>query len=135
MIVKSFVTCEQIRQENSGNFILLGVFRTDVIENNLPEQIRWSQPCLLSALCGLSIDRKKDAGQYTIEAKAEQGETLSPSISLDVRSDGASFIQIPIVAHIKFNAPCDIIFSIFKKGETAPLLELGRMSIVETGKK
>lgn len=134
MLIKSFLTCEQIRQENTGNFILLGVHRTDIIENHLQGANRWINPCSITALCGLSIDRKKDAGFYIIKATAEGGETISPEITLEVRSDGASFIQLPLVAHIKLSEPCDIVFSIYKKGEPTPLFELGRVSIVD-GKK
>ena len=92
---------------------------------------RYINPCSITALCGLSIDRKKDAGFYIIKAAAEGGETISPEITLEVRSDGASFIQLPLVAHIKLSGPCDIVFSIFKKGEPTPLFELGRVSIAD----
>ena len=44
MQVKSFVLCEQIRQENTGKFMLIGVFGTDVIENNIPQENRWNNP-------------------------------------------------------------------------------------------
>ena len=40
MQVKSFVLCEQIRQENTGKFMLVGVFGTDVIENNISQENR-----------------------------------------------------------------------------------------------
>ena len=81
MKVKSFVLCEQVRQENTGKFMLIGVFGTDAIVNNLPTETRWINPVFLSIFSTLEVDRETDAGLYIVKDevfKVVENEVICP---------------------------------------------------------
>lgn len=134
MQVKSFVLCEQIRREDSGKFMLLGVFGTDVIVNNLPTETRWANPLLFSSLFALKIDRAVDAGLYLVKAEVNNGIVLTQELTLEIKSDGASYLQLPMNFALKLNGPSEVRLNIFKKDTLELVAELGQFTVINSEK-
>lgn len=130
MQVKSFVLCEQIRQENTGKFMLLGVFGTDVVVNNMPAADRWKNPLVFGALFALKINREVDAGLYSVKVKANNGTVLSSELTLEIKKDGASYIQLPLNIALLLNGPSEVSLVIYKKDSSDAVAEVGKFSVV-----
>ncbi len=131
MQVKSFVVCEQIRQENTGKFMLIGVFGTNTIVNNLPADKRWVNPIFLSIFSAIEVDRKTDAGMYIIKDEVDNGISLVPEMALEIKKDGASYIQLPISTALSLKGSSNIRLNIYKKDSMEFVTELGHFSVVE----
>lgn len=131
MLVKSFVLCEQVRIEKNDKFMLLGVFRTDVVINNLPATNRWTNPLFFGALVALKIDRDVDSGLYVIKAEADNGTEITPEQVLDIRKEGASYIQLPVAIALQLKGPSGIRLNLYKKDSMDLVTELGRFTVVD----
>lgn len=129
MLVKSFVLCEQIRQENTGKFMLLGIFGTDVVVNNMPADTRWQNPLFFSALFALKIDRETDAGFYSVKTETENGTVLSSELTIEIKRDGASYIQLPMNLALQLKGPSEVQIHIYKKDSLELVAEVGRFSV------
>ena len=134
MQVKSFVLCEQIRQENTGKFMLIGVFGTDVIENNIPQENRWNNPLFFFFYFALKGDRAIDAGFYTVKVEVDNGVVHTPELTLEIKKDGASNLQIPMSIALMLNGPSEIRLNIYRKDSMELVAELGKFSIVNAEK-
>jgi hypothetical protein len=130
MQVKSFVLCEQIRQENTGKFILLGVFGTDVIENNIPQENRWKNPLFFGVYFALKVDRAVDAGFYTVKVEVDNGVVQTPELTLEIKKEGASNLQIPMSLALLLKGPSEVRLNIYKKDTLELVAEPGKFSIV-----
>ena len=131
MLVKSFVLCEQIRQENTGKFMLLGVFGTDTIVNNLPAESRWANPMFFSALFALEIHREKDAGLYSVRVEADNGNVLTPELTLEIKKDGSSYLQLPLNIALQLKGPSKVRLGICRKDSAELVAEIGRFKVVD----
>ena len=134
MQVKSFVLCEQIRQENTGKFMLIGVFGTDVIENNIPQENRWNNPLFFGVYFALKVDRAIDAGFYTVKVEVDNGVVHTPELTLEIKKDGVSNLQIPMSIALMLNGPSEIRLNIYRKDSMELVAELGKFSIVNAEK-
>lgn len=134
MQVKSFVLCEQIRQEINGKFTLIGVFPTETILNNLPAENRWNNPVVFSILSALQINREIDAGFYIVKVEVSNGITLTPELTLEIKKDGASYFQLPMNIAMSLKGPSDVHLNIYRKDSMEFVTELGHFSITEAGK-
>lgn len=130
MQVKSFVLCEQIRQENTGKFMLLGVFGTDVVVNNMPSAERWKNPLFFGSLFALKINRETDAGLYSVKVETDNGTVLSSELTLEIKKDGASYIQLPMNVALLLKGPSEVHINIFKKDSLELVAEVGRFSVL-----
>lgn len=130
MQVKSFVLCEQIRQENTGKFMLLGVFGTDVVVNNMPADDRWKNPLVFGALFALKIDREVDAGLYSVKVETNNGMVLSSDLTLEIKKDGASYIQLPMNIALLLKGPSEVSLVIYKKDSPEVVAEVGKFSVL-----
>lgn len=131
MKVKSFILCEQIRRENTGKFMLIGVFGTETIVNNLPAETRWANPIYLSIFSTLEVDREIDAGLYIVRDEVENGKSLAPEMTLEIKKDGASYFQLPLNIALSLNGPSKVRLNIYKKDSMELVTELGQFSIVD----
>lgn len=131
MQVKSFVVCEQIRQENTGKFMLIGVFGTNTIINNLPADKRWVNPVFLSIFSAIEVDRETDSGLYIIKDEVDNGVSLTPEMILEIKKDGASYIQLPLTTTLSLKGSSNIRLNIYKKDSMEFVAELGRFSVIE----
>lgn len=131
MLVKSFVLCEQIRQENTGKFMLLGVFGTDTIVNNLPVESRWANPVFFSALFALEIHRETDAGLYSVKVEADNGGVFTPELTLEIKKDGASYLQLPLNIALQLKGPSKVRLNIYRKDSAEHVAEIGRFEVVD----
>lgn len=114
MLVKSFVLCKQIRQENTGKFMLLGVFGTDTIVNNQPVESRWANPMFLSALFAMEIHRETDASLYSVKVEADNGGVLTPELTLEIKKEDASYLQFPLNIALQLNGPSKVRLNIYR---------------------
>ena len=131
MKVKSFVLCEQIRQENTGKFMLIGVFGTDAIVNNLPAETRWINPVFLSIFSTLEVDRETDAGLYIVKDEVDNGKSLVPEMTLEIKKDGATHFPLPLNVGLLLKGPSNVRLNIYKKDTMELVAELGRFSVIE----
>ena len=131
MQVKSFIVCEQIRQENTGKFMLIGVFGTNTIVNNLPADKRWVNPVFLSIFSAIEVDRETDSGLYIIKDEVDNGLSLAPEMVLEIKKDGASYIQLPLTTTLSLKGSSNIRLNIYKKDSMEFVAELGRFSVIE----
>lgn len=131
MKVKSFVLCEQIRQENTGKFMLIGVFGTDTIVNNLPVGTRWANPVFLSIFSTLEVNRETDAGLYIVRDEVDNGKSLAPEMTLEIKKEGASYFHLPLNIALSLKGPSKVRLNIYKKDTMELVTELGRFAIAD----
>lgn len=135
MKVKSFVLCEQIRQENTGKFMLIGVFGTNTVVNNISAETRWINPVFLSIFSTLEVDRETDAGLYIVKDEVDNGKSLVPEMTLEIKKDGASYFPLPLNVGLSLKGPSNVRLNIYKKDTMELVAELGSFSVIEPQQK
>lgn len=131
MHVVSKVLCEEFRQEVTGKYMLLGVYRTCRAVNNLPKEKRWKDPMRFCFFVGVEVDRSNDAGSYFIRSTSSNGESLMQDIPLKINPEGDDFVQLPIIVLMNMKSAGDIVVNVYRNGDSEPLAELGRISVCE----
>ena len=131
MQVESKVLCEEFRQEANGRYMLLGIYRTGRVVNNLPKEKRWKDPMCWCFFAGVKLDRSVDANHYVVRSISTNGTSLMSDIPLEIRAEGDDFVQLPIRVIMDMMGPGEIIVNVCKVDSGEVYCELGRFSVVE----
>ena len=131
MKVESKILCEEFRQEANGKYILLGIYRTLRVVNNLPKENRWKNPMCWCFFAGVKLDRLIDANHYVVRSTSTNGASLMSDIPLEIRKEGDDFVQLPIRVNMSMNGPGEVIVNVCKVDSGEVYCELGRFTVVE----
>jgi hypothetical protein len=131
MQVESKVLSEEFRQEANGKYMLLGIYRTGRVVNNLPKEKRWNGPMCWCFFAGVKLDRSVDAGHYVVKSISTNGSSLMSDISLEIKAEGDDFVQLPIRVIMDMKGPGEIIVNVCKVDSGEVYCELGRFTVVE----
>ncbi len=131
MQVESKVLSEDFRLEANGRYMLLGIYRTGKVVNNLPKEKRWKDPMRWCFFAGVKLDRSIDANHYVIKSISANGKSLMPDIPLEIKEKGDDFVQLPIRVIMNMKGPGEIIVNICKVDTGEVYCELGRFTVVE----
>lgn len=129
MQLESKILCEEFRQEAGGKYILLGVYRTLSVANNIPKENRWKEPMRWCFFAGVNLNRTHDAGHYIVKAESNSGTSLMPGIPLEIRAEGDDFVQLPIKILMDMRCSGEIVINAYKTDSTEVYCELGRFSV------
>ena len=80
------------------------------------------------------MDRAIDAGLYTVKVEVDNGVVNTPELTLEIKKDGASNLQIPMSIALMLNGPSEIRMNIYRKDSMELVAELGKFSIVNAEK-
>ena len=80
------------------------------------------------------MDRAIDAGFYTVKVEVDNGVVHTPELTLEIKKDGASNLQIPMSIALMLNGPSEIRLNIYGKDSMELVAELGKFSIVNAEK-
>lgn len=131
MKVESKVLSEEFRQEANGRYMLLGIYRTGKVLNNLPKEKRWKEPMRWCFFAGVRLDRSADANHYVVRSISTNGTSLMADIPLEIRAQGDDFVQLPIRVIMDMKGPGEIIVNVCKVDTGEVYCELGRFAVVE----
>ena len=131
MQVESKVLSEEFRQEANGRYMLLGIYRTGKVVNNLPKEKRWKDPMCWCFFAGVKLDRSVDANHYIVKSVSTNGKSLMPDIPLEIKTTGDDFVQLPIRVIMDMKGPGEIIVNVYKVDCDEVYCELGRFTVVE----
>lgn len=131
MKVTSFILCDHIRKEDTGRFILLGVFPTLNVVNDLPIQNRWNQFFTFFFYVGLTFDRSKESGLYRIIATSRSNGKRYLLVNLDIKEEGNDSIGLSLVAHLEFTNADIVDVEIFKADDDSKKIEVGSFSFAD----
>ena len=131
MQVESKVLSEEFRQEANGKYMLLGIYRTGKVVNNLPKEKRWKDPMRWCFFAGVTLDRSVDANHYVVRSISTNGVSLMSDIPLEIRAEGDDFVQLPIRVIMDMKGPGEIFVNICKADTGEVYCELGRFTVVE----
>jgi hypothetical protein len=88
----AIVVCDEIRTENTGKDILIGVFSGDILVPSFPTVIGVAFWCEVE-------NSEEDIGikEYELRIGVEKGQSLRFKITADIRAAGTSTLKIPTV--------------------------------------
>lgn len=127
----SFVVCEQIRKEESGKFILLGVFTSNRIHNNAPIDLRWKQLYAFSFLVAISLNRQTDTGSYYVQLRILNKNEQTTIMHLDIKAEGNDYFCFPLSVLIAFTGPDTAILEIIRENDKTQSMEVGRFEFID----
>ena len=73
------------------------------------------------------MDRAIDAGLYTVKVEVDNGVVNTPELTLEIKKDGASNLQIPMSIALMLNGPSEIRLNIYRKDSMELVAELGKI--------
>lgn len=131
MQVESKILSEEFRQEANGRYMLLGIYRTGRVVNNLPKEKRWKDPMNWCFFAGVKLNRSVDANHYVVKSISTNGTSLMSDIPLKIKAEGDDFVQLPIRVIMDMKGPGEIIVNVYKADSDEVYCELGRFTVVE----
>ena len=93
-----------------------------------------NNPLFFGVYFALKVDRAIDAGFYTVKVEVDNGVVHTPELTLEIKKDGASNLQIPMSIALMLNGPSEIRLNIYGKDSMELVAELGKFSIVNAEK-
>ena len=76
------------------------------------------------------MDRAVDAGFYTVKVEVDNGVVQTPELTLEIKKEGASNLQIPMSLALLLKGPSEVRLNIYKKDTLELVAEPGKFSIV-----
>jgi hypothetical protein len=70
-----------------------------------------------------------NAGFYSVKTETENGTVLSSELTLEIKRDGASYIQLPMNLALQLKGPSEVQIHIYKKDSLELVAEVGRFSV------
>lgn len=69
-------------------------------------------------------------GLYSVKVETNNGMVLSSDLTLEIKKDGASYIQLPMNIALLLNGPSEVSLVIYKKDSPEVVAEVGKFSVL-----